>query len=143
MSSANPKQRSGGVNKSAVSYAAKLHRIHAGASSSRLEFDAPVRVTWRGEGEDVAIKTAMAHRLATCWNVCEGIPTTLLLEGFLRDLVTAIDAGDLAAAQELVSRMDRGIDRSHGRLHDCPGCLRSGGDPGAEEAASTEDQAGT
>lgn len=129
MSSANPKQRSGGVNKSAVSYAAKLHRVHAGATSSRLEFDAPIRMTWRGEGGDVAIKNAMAHRLATCWNVCEGIPTALLLDGVIRDVFAAVEAGDLAAAQALVARLDRGTDRSHGRLHDCPGCLRSARDP--------------
>jgi hypothetical protein len=66
VSSANPKERPGGLNKSPVSFAAKLHRIHAGAQATRVEFSRPLNVTWRGEGGEGTAKQAMAFRLATC-----------------------------------------------------------------------------
>ena len=138
MSSANPKKRSGGNNKSPVSYAAKLHRIHAGAASSRLEFSEPIAMTWRGEGGPPEIKTAVAHRLATCWNVLEGIPTAALLDGALRKICDAVEAGDLDAAQRELARFDRKIDRTNGRLHDCPGCLGSTSDDSEDEMSADQ-----
>jgi hypothetical protein len=123
MSSADPTKRSGGVNKSAVSYKAKLHRIHAGAQATRVQFEGPIAMTWRAEGGDPAIKQAIAYRLAQCWNVLEGIPSALLEEGLLRDLCDAVDRGDLAAAQAIVRRWGDAIDMTNGRPHDCPGCL--------------------
>jgi hypothetical protein len=65
--------------------------------------------------------------------VCEGIPTKLLLDGILRDVFEAVEAGDLPTAQALVATLDRGTDTTHGRLHDCPGCL------GGDQAAADQD----
>jgi hypothetical protein len=101
----------------------KLHRIHAGAQATRVQFGAPLGMTWRGEGGDPKAKEAVAHRLATCWNVLEGVPTAALLDGVLRDIFDAIERGNMETARMLVGRFDREVDRTDGRLHDCAGCL--------------------
>lgn len=102
----------------------KLHRIHANAQSTRLEFNS-LDLTWRGEGRSVSLadKMAIAHRLALCWNLCEGMPTELLEGGLLRDVAWAVRDGDLAKAQELQRQLDDGRDLTDGRLHDCASCL--------------------
>lgn len=106
----------------------KLHRYHMLDKASRLEFDAPERawsMAWRADGRfPLALKGAIAHRLAVCWNVLEGMPTELLEQGLLIELVQAIDAGDMDRAKAAVAKMDRGIDNTDGRAHDCAGCLK-------------------
>lgn len=66
----------------------------------------------------------VALRIATCWNVLEGIPTEALADGILRDIFAAIDAGDLSAAQALVARFDARVDLTpEGNAHACASCL--------------------
>lgn len=99
----------------------KLHRLHAANQATRVQFDT-LGITWRGEGGTVADKTAMAHRLALCWNLCEGFTTEALERGMMRDLPQAVYVGDFAEARRLVTEMDRAVDRTDGRLHDCVRC---------------------
>jgi hypothetical protein len=100
----------------------KLHHTHAAAQASRVELH-DLNQVWRGEGGNLPVKRDVAHRLATCWNVLEGIPTEALLDGALRDLFAAVDAGDLAGAQAIVARFDARIERTaDGSAHDCAGC---------------------
>ncbi|MGE3454342.1 MAG: hypothetical protein AB7O24_04435 [Kofleriaceae bacterium] len=80
-----------------------------------------------GGNASLPLKRAMAERIATCWNVLEGIPTAALLDGVLRDIFMAIDAGDLAEAQRLLAVLDSRTDLTDGRAHDCKQCL--GEDP--------------
>jgi hypothetical protein len=103
----------------------KLHRVHAGAQASRLQFGDPINLHWRGEGSRVSLgtKAAIAHRLAVCWNVCEGIPIAELESGHWRELTDAVFAGDLKTAQAVLAKMDSGTDTSDGRLHDCKQCM--------------------
>ncbi len=117
----------------------KLHRIHAMNEATRLQID-DLGMTWRGDGGDPRLKVDISHRLAVCWNVCEGMPTELLLSGVLRDLIAAVDAGDLAGAQAQLARMDRDIDRTDGRLHDCKHCLARDGSEAADEDAEEHDE---
>jgi len=99
----------------------KLHRLHAAPQATRVQFDT-LGITWRGEGGDVATKTAMARRLAVCWNVATGVPTDALEEDILGRLFNAVAAGDLPTAQALVRQMDAALDWTGGRLHDCEQC---------------------
>lgn len=99
----------------------KLHRLHAAPQATRVQFDT-MGITWRGEGGSVADKTAMARRLAVAWNVCEGFPTPALERGLLLELVNAVAAGNLEAAQAAVAEMDRSLDMTGGRLNDCVQC---------------------
>jgi hypothetical protein len=99
----------------------RLHRIHALGQASRLEID-DLGMVWRGEGGAGQLKVDVAHRFAVCWNVCEGVPTEELERGFWRDLTDAVEAGDLKAARAALARIDRGTDRTNGRLHDCASC---------------------
>jgi hypothetical protein len=115
----------------------KLHRIHAAPVATRVQFD-DLGMTGRGEGGDPAHKDAMAYRLALCWNVLEGMPTSALADGMLRDIFMAIDAGDLAAAQALVARFDGRIDDTNGRPHDCKSCLKSEARDDEEPALALE-----
>lgn len=100
----------------------KLHRIHAAPQATRVQFDG-MGITWRGDGGCIEEKTAMARRLAVAWNVCEGFPTPALERGLLRELVDAVAAGNLAAAQAAVAEMDLEVDTTGGRVHDCEPCL--------------------
>lgn len=120
----------------------KLHRIHAAPASGKggNSFDlGPYR--WRPENASPGKADqarAMAHRLSTCWNVLEGIPTEALEDGVLRreaeavqELLDAATAGHqlqpyvdrLRAAHEAVGAI---IDFTNGRIHDCEQCLRRG-----------------
>lgn len=102
----------------------RLHRIHALPAATRVQFDhADLHMTWRGNGGTMDEKRQIAERLATCWNVLEGMPTALLLEGVLRELCDAVAGGDLAGAQAALAKMDRGTDTTDGRLHDCKNCI--------------------
>jgi hypothetical protein len=105
----------------------KLHRIHASAQSTRFQID-ELHTTWRGEGGKLSLATKIdiAHRMAVCWNVAEGIPTEVLEGGILRELTQAVLDGDLARAQAALSKLHAGTDTTHGRLHDCPSCLKRG-----------------
>ena len=101
----------------------KLHRYHAAHSTTRVDFGAPINLTWRAEGAaNFDLKEDTARRLTVCWNVCEGIPTDVLEGGYLLDLSTAIARSDLAAARLILKKLDRQIDRTDDRLHDCPSC---------------------
>lgn len=124
-----------------------LHRIHAApaAGLGGRSFDVgPFR--WRAEGgpKDGELARAVAHRLALCWNLCEGARTATLEDGaILREaeahdaLLDAIERGaDLAeiqrlaaAARQAANDLDDAYDRTGGRLNDCPTC-----NPAAEEA---------
>lgn len=116
--------------------AAKLHRYHMRDQASRLEFAAPessFSMAWRADGRyPLALKGSIAHRLAVCWNVLEGMPTDLLEKGLLLELVQAIDAGDMERAKAAVAQMDRGIDHTNGRAHDCSACLNREADDDTE-----------
>jgi hypothetical protein len=86
--------------------------------------------TWRMDGRaPLDLKAAVARRLAVCWNVCEGFPTEQLELGLLRELCNAVAAGDIAKAQELLAKSDRGCDTTDGRLHDCQPCLEHEANP--------------
>jgi len=99
----------------------RLHRLHAANQATRVQFDT-LGITWRGDGGSVELKTEMAHRLALCWNLCEGFTTETLERGMMRDLPQAVYDGDIDTARRLVSEMDRAVDRSDGRLNDCVQC---------------------
>lgn len=105
---------------------AKLHRFHMRDQSSRLEFDNEVHgMAWRADGRyPLALKGAIAHRLAVCWNVLEGMPTELLEKGLLLELFKAVDAGDMDRAKAAVAKIDRGSDNTDGRPHDCNACIK-------------------
>lgn len=69
--------------------------------------DFSVRIEAHGDTPR-ALKKAAALRLATCWNVCERIPTKPLVDGVLLDYCVAVDRllealpdEDLADAPEL------------------------------------------
>jgi hypothetical protein len=100
----------------------KLHRVHATPQATRVEFNT-LGMTWRGEGGDSDAKAAMAYRLALCWNVLEGISNAELTTGWLLELCQAVENGDLETARAVLHRLDEKIDRTAGRLHDCPTCL--------------------
>jgi hypothetical protein len=119
---------------------ARLHRIHAAPASGQggRSFDLG-GYRWRPTeaGKDSEDARAIAHRLALCWNLCEGIRTETLEAGALRkeadataELVEAIERGEpperlralTAALRRAGGLVEAGIDRSHGRLHDCPSC---------------------
>lgn len=101
-----------------------LHRYHCGAQASRLQVDLPDgSMTWRADGRaPLAAKGAIAHRLAVCWNVLEGMPTELLELGLLKRLCDAVAANDITTARAVLSEMDQGTDCTDGRLHDCKAC---------------------
>ncbi len=101
----------------------KLHRHHAAPQATRVQFGEPISQTWRGDGGNPDLKAAIAYRLAVCWNVCEGIPTSQLEEGVLIELLDAVADGNLRRAQSLLAKMDRGFDETDGRFHDCEPCL--------------------
>lgn len=105
----------------------KLHRFHMVDQASRLQFDHPDHgMTWRADGRfPLDLKGAIAHRLAVCWNVLEGMPTESLKNGMLLELCDAVEAGDMERAKAALAEMDRGIDRTGGKVNDCtsPGCL--------------------
>lgn len=102
----------------------KLHRIHAAPQASRVQFKHDgVEMTWRGDGATLELKTQTAHRMAVCWNVCEGIPTELLEDGLLSEICNAVAAGDISRAKDALIKIDRGTDTTDGRLHDCESCL--------------------
>lgn len=102
----------------------KLHRIHASPNATQLHVKA-LGMMWRAEGGATKHKVDVAYRFALAWNLCEGIPTEVLEHerGFFVELGDAIEAGDLAKAREVLARMDAGVDRTDGRLHDCEPCL--------------------
>lgn len=108
----------------------KLHRFHMVDQATRLQFDHPtLGMTWRADGRyALDLKQAIAHRLAVCWNVLEGMPTELIEQGLLLELCLAIDAGDMDRAKAALAKMDSGIDRTDGRAHDCAACLRREGE---------------
>jgi hypothetical protein len=117
----------------------KLHRIHAAPQATRVEFSAPNEQTWRGEGGNPASKAAIAYRLALCWNVLEGIPTSKLDTGTVRDLCEAVIDGDLERARTIVRSWADGVDMTNGRPHDCKACLgRDDNDKEDREGESDE-----
>lgn len=103
----------------------KLHRFHCAPQATRVHVALPEHeMTWRADGRaPLDLKRDVAHRLAVCWNVLEGVPTEVLLQGHLLEMCMAIDAGDLERAKAALAKLDRGSDWSDGRPHDCPGCL--------------------
>ena len=103
----------------------RLHRIHAGQQATRVEFNG-ISMTWRGEGGDPALKEAIAYRLALCWNVLEGIPSAQLELGVVRDVIAAVQDGDLAKARELADRAVDVVELIDGRPSDCQACVRAG-----------------
>jgi hypothetical protein len=105
----------------------ELHRIHAVVQASRVEMD-DVDMVWRGEGGSLELKRQAAYGFALCWNVLEGIPTTALEAGAVRDLIAAIQAGEMTRAQELAARMVDAVDLTNGRPHDCTLCLANAED---------------
>lgn len=117
---------------SAIGFA-KLHRIHAGQQATRVELNT-LNMTWRGEGGDPSLKEAIAFRLAACWNVLEGIPSERLVTGFVRDLIAAVQAGDLALARELAARAVDAVELIDGRPHDCAACIKTDADDEEIEA---------
>lgn len=104
----------------------RLHRFHMRDQATRLEFEHTRHaMAWRADGRfPLALKGAIAHRLAVCWNVLEGMPTALLEQGLLLELCQAVDAGDIDRAKAALAKMDRASDNTDGRPHDCPGCLK-------------------
>lgn len=113
----------------------KLHRFHMVDQSTRLQFDHPTLVmTWRADGRySLDLKNAIAHRLAVCWNVLEGMPTELLEQGLLLEMCEAIDAGDMDRAKAALAKIDRDTDQTDGRPHDCASCLKREEASGADE----------
>jgi hypothetical protein len=106
----------------------KLHHVHATPQSTRLEFDDLDRMTWRAEGRhSMSLKSEVAIRAATCWNVLEGFPTDALADGVIRDIFIAIRSGDLALAHALVAKFDAQIElTADGDAHACAACLKDG-----------------
>ena len=110
----------------------KLHRIHAaptGGNSFELG-----SFRWRPEGHGtMEEKRAVAYRMAFCWNMAEGIPTEALQAGCVLQfheavnaLLMAVERGEgLQEVVQAVRDADSGlrVDETHGRLHDCHGCL--------------------
>lgn len=122
----------------------KLHRVHVYPSTFRLDVGGNTGLSYRPESSahDADTKAAVARRLAVCWNVLEGMPTHELEEGVLSDVFEAAWALSDACALLLrtddlpdelreaharlfdaLSRGERAVDRTRGRLHDCTGCL--------------------
>ncbi len=81
----------------------ELHKVHAAHDATQKGWRVDVEgETWRTEGQASGeVKKAMALRLATCWNVLEGIPTAALLSGVVLDFYRAAD--------ELARAVDAGI----------------------------------
>lgn len=103
--------------------ACALHHVHAAPQATRVEFDQPVAVTWRGDGGSIPLKRDMARRLAVCWNVLEGIPTGALEGGALREVFDALEAGDLARAQRAAQLVQASVElTADGRQHACDSC---------------------
>ena len=120
----------------------KLHRIHASPPSGRGGASLDIgNLRWRGDGRSEN-KPEVARRLAVCWNVCEGFPTTALEDGVLQGFELAVSQllavldhhaatmpPDVLAAARCVRQASREVnaqlDTSHGRLHDCPQCLEA------------------
>ena len=77
--------------------------------------------------------------MAFCWNMAEGIPTEALEAGCVLKfheavvaLLTAVGRDEgLQEAAQAVRDVDSGftVDETHGRLHDCPGCLPEAAGP--------------
>jgi hypothetical protein len=108
----------------------RLHHIHASPQATRVEFDQPVEIIWRGDGGSLPRKRDMARRLAVCWNVLEGIPTEALESGMLREVFEAIDAGDIRRARRAAAVVDASIElTADGRAHRCksPKCRHPAG----------------
>lgn len=63
-----------------------LHRVHLGHDATGKGWRVDIKGgSWRYEGDASGeVKKAMALRIATTWNVCEGIPTADLLKGVAR-----------------------------------------------------------
>jgi hypothetical protein len=122
----------------------KLHRFHMVDQSSRLQFDHPtLGMTWRADGRySLDLKNKIAHRLAVCWNVLEGIPTEALMKGMLLELCKAIDAGDMQRAKAVLATMDRAVDNTDGRPHDCVGCLKREAETNTEVVDPDDHQEG-
>lgn len=103
-----------------------LHHIHANPQATRVEFRDLGGQTWRGDGGNPAVKQAVAYRLAACWNVLEGVPTSALMRGWVRELVEAIDADDFAKAKEIAAEWNGKVHLVNGLPHTCKGCGAGG-----------------
>lgn len=127
----------------------RLHRIHAVPSTGNsLDLGA---TRWRPvDGGTHEEKRAQEYRMAFAWNMAEGIPTSALEAGCVRlfyaavqDLLSAIRAGealDRHVALVQSAHDAHRFDDTHGRLHDCPGCLPEEADePGVPAAPQAED----
>jgi hypothetical protein len=100
----------------------QLHRIHAAHDGKAKGWRVDIEdQTWRTEGNaDMEQRKAMAVRLAVCWNVLEGIPTTALLAGAVLDfyrtadaLAQAVDRGAPASEMKRLVKRLRDADKAH------------------------------
>lgn len=117
----------------------ELHRIHAANEhNSRVDFK---EVTCRATGGDMALKKAMARRLAVCWNTLTGYPTQAIeagcighAEAFVLELLEYVEKHAPADTElrKLTENIRKAygeradaLDWTNGRLHDCtsPECV--------------------
>lgn len=114
-----------------------LHRIHAAPTGGN---SVDIGARWRPEKELTHEQAkAVAHRMALCWNLCEGWPTEVLEAGALRDLDTLtreildLEANSrpinakLEKLRELHAKFDPAFDFTGGRPADCQGCYPTEG----------------
>lgn len=124
-----------------------LHRLHASPASGLggVSFDLE-EYRWRCDGGGKGERTrATARRLVVCWNVLEGWPTVELEDGCLREVDGAarevIESYEMldgpVSGEEERARLKKSVERlkaafakrdmkqdlTHGRPHDCEGCL--------------------
>lgn len=123
----------------------RLHRTHAAPTGGNSLDVGGAR--WRPTGTaSMEQHRKVAHRLALCWNVMEGIPTEAIEEGVLDrlqrvswEIVDAQRAGQpleplVSKLGELLGTFERRMDRTEGRLSDCP-CAMKSASPEAQEDA--------
>lgn len=115
-----------------------LHRIHASPSQGNsCDIGGTRGYRVRLDGTDFGMKKAVTYRIALCWNLCEGWPTTALEDGVLRDVDEAAGhliktlgkeqlspegQAALTKLKELYAVRDAQLDMTDGRPADCDGC---------------------
>ncbi len=121
----------------------RLHRVHAAPTTGNSFELGGFR--WRGDGGPRGsheLKAAIAYRAVFTWNMAEGIPTKALELGLVRQVYDLLDellevrrkADELAppVMERILAKLEatieaHGFDTTHGRLHDCEGCLEEEG----------------